>query len=64
MKNDPSKVTSSSAKGSVKEALGKVTGDAKLEAEGRADQTEGKAQKKGAAIDAAGHRAPKSKTNS
>ena len=31
-------------KGSVKEALGKVTGDAKLETEGKADKIEGKVQ--------------------
>ena len=32
------------AKGSVKEAAGKVTGDAKLQAEGKADKVEGKVQ--------------------
>lgn len=32
------------AKGSVKEAVGKVTGDAKLKAEGRADKIAGKVQ--------------------
>ena len=32
------------AKGSVKEAVGKVTGDAKTQAEGAADKTEGKVQ--------------------
>src|SRR5208282_6537391 len=31
-------------KGAVKEAVGKVVGDAKLEAEGKADKAEGKAQ--------------------
>jgi uncharacterized protein YjbJ (UPF0337 family) len=31
-------------KGSVKEAIGKVTGDAKLETEGKADKVEGKLQ--------------------
>jgi uncharacterized protein YjbJ (UPF0337 family) len=31
-------------KGSVKEAAGKVTGDAKLQAEGKADKAEGKVQ--------------------
>ncbi len=31
-------------KGSVKEAAGKVTGDAKLEAEGKADKVTGRAQ--------------------
>ncbi|MGB5092409.1 MAG: CsbD family protein [Parvibaculum sp.] len=32
------------AKGTVKVAVGKVTGDAKLEAEGKADKAEGKVQ--------------------
>ena len=32
------------AKGSIKEAAGKVTGDAKLQAEGKADKVEGKVQ--------------------
>ena len=32
------------AKGSVKEAAGKMTGDAKLEAEGKADKVAGKIQ--------------------
>ena len=31
-------------KGSVKETVGKATGDAKLEAEGKADKVEGKVQ--------------------
>jgi uncharacterized protein YjbJ (UPF0337 family) len=31
-------------KGSIKETIGKVTGDAKLEAEGKADKVEGKVQ--------------------
>jgi uncharacterized protein YjbJ (UPF0337 family) len=31
-------------KGAVKEAVGKVTGDAKLRADGRADKAEGKTQ--------------------
>ncbi len=31
-------------KGSVKETVGKVTGDAKLEADGKADKVEGKIQ--------------------
>ena len=31
-------------KGSIKEAAGKMTGDAKLKAEGRADKTAGKIQ--------------------
>ncbi|MFA6265853.1 MAG: CsbD family protein [Pseudolabrys sp.] len=32
------------AKGKVKEAAGKATGDAKLETEGKADQVKGKVQ--------------------
>lgn len=32
------------AKGKIKEAAGKVVGDAKLEAEGKADRIEGKLQ--------------------
>ena len=32
------------AKGAVKEVAGKVTGDAKLQAEGKADKTAGKVQ--------------------
>jgi len=32
------------AKGTVKQVIGKVTGDAKLEAEGTADKVEGKVQ--------------------
>ena len=31
-------------KGAVKQAVGKVTGDAKLESEGKADKIEGKVQ--------------------
>ena len=31
-------------KGSIKEGVGKVTGDAKLEGEGKADKAEGKIQ--------------------
>jgi uncharacterized protein YjbJ (UPF0337 family) len=31
-------------KGAVKEAIGKVTGDAKLQADGKADKTEGAIQ--------------------
>jgi len=33
------------AKGTVKQVIGKVTGDAKLEAEGTTDKVEGKVQK-------------------
>jgi uncharacterized protein YjbJ (UPF0337 family) len=32
------------AKGAVKEAVGKATGDAKLQGKGKADKTEGKIQ--------------------
>lgn len=32
------------AKGAIKEAAGKVTGDAKLQGEGKADRVEGKIQ--------------------
>ena len=32
------------AKGSVKEAIGKLTGDAKTQAEGKAEKVEGQAQ--------------------
>jgi uncharacterized protein YjbJ (UPF0337 family) len=32
-------------KGSIKETIGKATGDAKLEADGKADKVEGKVQK-------------------
>jgi len=32
------------AKGALKEAVGKVTGDAKLRADGKADKVEGKTQ--------------------
>ena len=36
--------TAKQAKGAVKEMAGKVTGDAKLQAEGKADKTAGKVQ--------------------
>jgi uncharacterized protein YjbJ (UPF0337 family) len=36
--------TAKQAKGAVKEAAGKLTGDAKLEAEGKADKVAGKVQ--------------------
>jgi len=42
------------AKGAVKEGAGKLTGDAKLEAEGKADKAKGKAENAvGSAADAA-----------
>ena len=36
--------TAKQAKGAVKDAAGKVTGDAKLQADGKADKLEGKVQ--------------------
>ncbi len=36
--------TAKQVKGSVKESVGKVLGDAKLQAEGKADKVEGKIQ--------------------
>ena len=48
------------AKGKVKEAWGKVTGDAKTEAEGKADKAEGRVQNAvGGAKDAAREAAEK-----
>ena len=44
MDKDRIKGTVVQAKGAVKEAAGKVTGDAKLEAEGKADKLAGKVQ--------------------
>jgi uncharacterized protein YjbJ (UPF0337 family) len=43
---DKNRITGSAkeAKGVVKEVIGKVTGDAKLRADGRADKAEGKVQ--------------------
>lgn len=42
--NDRIKGSANQAKGAVKEVAGKVTGDAKLEAEGKADKLKGKVQ--------------------
>jgi uncharacterized protein YjbJ (UPF0337 family) len=42
MDEDRVKGAAQNMKGKVKEAAGKVTGDAKLEAEGKADQVGGK----------------------
>ena len=42
MDDDRVKGSAQNMKGKVKEAAGKVTGDAKLESEGRADQVGGK----------------------
>ncbi len=44
MDKDRIKGSAEQAKGSVKEAAGKVLGDKKLEAEGNADKTVGKVQ--------------------
>jgi uncharacterized protein YjbJ (UPF0337 family) len=44
MDKDRIKGAAEQAKGAVKEAAGKVTGDAKLEAEGKADKFAGKVQ--------------------
>ena len=38
------------AKGKIKEVAGKVTGDAKLESEGQADQVKGKVQTSGSLL--------------
>jgi uncharacterized protein YjbJ (UPF0337 family) len=45
MHKDEMKGSAKDAKGSVKEAAGKATGDERLEAEGVADRTAGKVQK-------------------
>jgi uncharacterized protein YjbJ (UPF0337 family) len=45
MHKDEMKGAAKEAKGSMKEAAGKVTGDERLEAEGSADKTMGKVQK-------------------
>jgi uncharacterized protein YjbJ (UPF0337 family) len=44
MDKDRVKGSATQAKGKIKEAVGKVTGDAKLKSEGKADQTKGKIQ--------------------
>jgi uncharacterized protein YjbJ (UPF0337 family) len=44
MDNDRIAGTAKQVKGAVKEAAGKVFGDAKLNAEGKADKIEGKVQ--------------------
>jgi uncharacterized protein YjbJ (UPF0337 family) len=41
---DRIKGSAKQAKGAIKEAVGKLTGDAKLEGEGKADRAEGKIQ--------------------
>ena len=42
MDKDRVKGSADQAKGAIKEAAGKLTGDAKLEAEGKADKLKGK----------------------
>jgi uncharacterized protein YjbJ (UPF0337 family) len=44
MDEDRVQGSAKSMKGAAKEALGKVTGDAKIEAEGKTDRAAGKAQ--------------------
>ncbi|MBX3488621.1 CsbD family protein [Parvibaculum sp.] len=44
MDKDRIKGTAKQAKGAVKETVGKMTGDEKLEAEGKVDKAEGKIQ--------------------
>jgi uncharacterized protein YjbJ (UPF0337 family) len=44
MDKDRIKGSAQQAKGALKEVVGKVTGDAKLEAEGKADTVAGKVQ--------------------
>jgi uncharacterized protein YjbJ (UPF0337 family) len=44
MDKDRIKGSAQQAKGAVKEVAGKITGDAKLEAEGKSDKVVGKAQ--------------------
>jgi uncharacterized protein YjbJ (UPF0337 family) len=54
MDKDRIEGTAKQAKGAVKEAFGKVTGDAKIEAEGKTDKAAGKVQNAvGGAKDAA-----------
>ncbi len=44
MDQDRIKGAANQAKGSMKDAAGKITGDAKLQAEGKADKLKGKVQ--------------------
>lgn len=44
MDHDRIKGSANQAKGAIKEAAGKITGDAKLEAEGKSDKVAGKVQ--------------------
>ena len=45
MADDQTKGTGKEIKGGIKETAGKVTGDRETEAKGKADKTEGKAQR-------------------
>lgn len=45
MHKDEAKGAAKDAKGTIKEAAGRATGDERLEAEGSADRVEGKVQK-------------------
>ena len=54
MDKDRIKGSADQAKGAIKDAAGKITGDAKLEAEGKMDKLKGKAENAiGGAKDAA-----------
>jgi uncharacterized protein YjbJ (UPF0337 family) len=44
MDNDRIKGSADQAKGAIKDAAGKVTGDQKLQAEGKADKVKGKVE--------------------
>ena len=44
MNKDRIKGSAKQTKGAVKEVIGKITGDAKLEAEGKSDKVAGKVQ--------------------
>jgi len=44
MDHDRIKGAANQAKGAVKDTVGKITGDAKLQAEGKADKLKGKVQ--------------------
>ena len=44
MDKDRIKGSANQAKGAIKEAAGKITGDSKLESEGKADKVAGKVQ--------------------
>ena len=44
MDKDRIKGSANQAKGAIKDAAGKITGDAKLQAEGKADKLKGKIQ--------------------